>query len=425
MKKGCSALTVALLGLSACGGGSKGVASWITTFDSTGDTIVARSSGDVPNEAEKRLVLEQRIGEAEGNDTVTFGRIQEIAVTRDNRVFVYDGQGPSLKLFDSTGKLLRFVGRKGAGPGEFDQVTGAGMLPNDNLAIWDASHARVNVYSAAGDYAWQWRVPVSGWFSYEGLHTDAAGDVVLRLPVGGQKGRGRVPAFGYVRFDSAGVIRDTVVIPRWIDSTPSLLARGTQVVAMRELPYAPEITFTWSRSGALLSGPGAPYVVYLTNGRGRPLRIEREWTPVQVLPDESDYARAELTYAMRSVVPDWHWSGPGIPRDKPAYSGLKASEDGRIWVKLHTTAERVEAEDPPPGEPGQAPPPVRRYAEPNVFDVFEASGVYLGRVRADRSHFVMRMRGNHVWGELTDSSGVAFVARWRVEPPFQPTKPAQ
>ena len=416
----------ALLATAACSGGSRdATAPWRTTFDSTDDTVIARTRGEVSNAADRRLVLEQRIGEAEGSDTVTFGRIQEIAVTRDNRVFVYDGQGPSLKLFDSTGKLLRFVGRKGGGPGEFEQVTGMGIMPNGSLAMWDASHGRVNLYSAAGNYAAQWRVPISGWFASDGLHTDTAGGIVLRLPIASDKARGRLGEAGFVRFDSAGSVRDTVIVPRWIDSTPQLVARSERVVSMRYLPFAPQLTYTWSRTGALLSGGTGAYAVYVTHAARRPLRIEMDLAPVPVLPDEADDERALLVWAMRTVVPGWNWTGPSLPQTKPAYSRLHAGEDGRIWIKLHTTAERVETEEAPAPEPGQPPRPVRRYTEPNVYDVFEANGVYVGRVRATRGQEINRMRGDRVWGVLTDSLGVAYVARWRVEPPFQGAKTVQ
>lgn len=414
---------IALCLVLACGSGGDGKTSapWTTSFDSTGDTIVARTTGSFPNELERRLVLEQQIGEAEGNDTVTFGRIEHMAVTSDGHVFVLDAQGPTLKLFDSTGKLVRFVGRRGSGPGEFAQVTGLGVLPNENLALWDAANGRVNIYTVAGDFSTQWRVPVSGYFTVEGLHTDRTGSIVLRMPIIASKEISALGgSIGFVRFESSGVVRDTVRVPAWIAPPPSLRAMSERSVSMRFLPFTPRLTFTWSRSGALLSGPGTPYAVHLTNGPNRPLRIEREWTPVRVLPEEADDIRADLTWAMRGVDPNWNWSGPNLPEAKPAYERLQSSEDARIWVKVYATAERTEPEDPPPPQPGQPPRPVQRYAEPNVYDVFDPGGSFLGRVRGDRSQRFMRMRGDRVWGVLTDSSGVAYVARWRVEPPFQP-----
>jgi hypothetical protein len=395
-------------------------APWRTTFDSTSDTIVARTAGDIPNELVRRLVPEKRIGAAEGDDTVTFGRIEHIAVTSDNRVFVFDGQGPSLKLFDSSGALVRFVGRKGGGPGEFEQVTGIGLLPNGTLAMWDASHGRVNIYAANGDFSTQWRVPASGFFASNGLQTDNTGAIILRLPVGADKAKGMLGTTALVRFDSLGAVRDTIHTPTWTEPPPTITAQGPGQVGRRNVPFYPRNVFSWSRSGHLLSGPSTPYALYLTHGSGRPRRIELAWTPVSLLPEESDYERDEATWVMRTIDPNWKWSAPSIPGMKPAYSELMSGEDARIWVKVHTTAERIEQPEEHIAEPGVAPRPVRRYGEPNVYDVFEPNGTYLGRVRFGREYDIHRARGNLAWGVLTDSLGVAYVARWRVEPPFQP-----
>jgi hypothetical protein len=386
-------------------------------FDSTGDTIVARTTGDVPNELVRRLVLEQQIGEAEGNDTVTFGQIGAVAVTSDNRVFVFDLQGASLKLFDSSGKFLRFVGHKGAGPGEFEQVNGLDALPNGGLALWDGSHSRVNIYSAAGNYLSQWRVPVSGFFSSNGLTADQTGKLVLAIPLTDKP----MGESGFVRFSESGDIQDTVRIPVWRDSIPRVLgtASGGQVMVAVTLPMAPARQDAWSPIGALVSGPSAPFILYVTEGAGRPLKVQREWKAAPVLPEEKAYWREYVTWQIRWSIPNWNGPINSIPDTKPAYSGFRIASDGRIWVALHGLAERVEKPDTFSASGGMAPPPVVRFKEPNVFDVFESDGTYLGRVRADRKGEVLAIRGDKVWGVLTDSLGVAYVARWRVEPPFE------
>ncbi len=416
------ALALALLAATACDRRSDngGAAPWRTVFDSTGDTIVARTTGEVPNELIRRLVLERQIGEAEGNDTVTFGQIQAIAVTGDNRIFVFDQQGPSLKLFDSSGKFVRFVGHKGGGPGEFEQVNGMDISPNGGLVLWDASHGRVNVYSRAGDFSAQWRAPISGYFSWNGLHTDREGSIVLTGPIGPI---GVFGEQGFFRFDSAGTLLDTIRIPKWIDSTPQLTASaGTppQVRQSMPLPFAPQLTYTWSWGGSLISGPSHPYHIDVSSAGAKPLKIMGPGERVAVLPGEEDDERQWLTTSMRSQFPNWSWNGPDIPAYKPAYASVWTGYDGRIWVSIYSRAEPLKVPEPAwDSTPGNPPPPLRHYREPNVYDVFESDGTYLGRLRVNRGQQVWRMRGNNVWGVLTDSSGVAYVARWRVEPPFE------
>lgn len=416
-----SAFVIALLAAVACSGRSDSgsAAPWRTVFDSTGDTIVARTTGEVPNELVRRLVLEQQIGEAEGNDTMTFGEIWYVRPTADNRVYAFDRQAYSIKLFDSTGKFIRFVGRKGSGPGEFEEIAGMDVLPNGGLALWDASHARVNIYDPRGDFTTQWRVPVSGFFSSNALRTERAGNVVLAIPLTARP----LGESGFVKFSELGAILDTIRIPRWRDSTPQILGTrgGGQLMVSMALPMAPTAQEAWSPVGVLISGPGAPFTVYVTDGTGRPLKIEREWKAIPVLPEEKEYWRERVTWQIRLSLPEWKWPGAAIPDTKPAYQGFRISEDGRTWVYLHSVAEPVEP-DSGAATPGTAPPPLQRYREPNVFDVFEADGTYLGRVRADRKTEIMSMRGDRVWGVLTDTLGVAYVARWRVEPPFSTFK---
>lgn len=411
-------LAFAVLTAAACSSrsDSSGAVPWRTVFDSTGDTIVARTTGEVPNELIRHLVLEQRIGEAEGNDTVTFGQVWYVRPTRDNRIYAFDLQGSSIKLFDSTGKFIRFVGRKGSGPGEFESVGGMDVLPNDGVALWDASHARVNIYDSRGDFIVQWRVPVSGFYSTNGLTTDQTGKVVLAVPLTDKP----LGESGFLRFSETGTIHDTVRIPRWRDSIPRVLgtASGGQVMVAVGLPMAPTRQDAWSPIGALVSGPSTPFIVYVTEGSGRPLKIEREWKPSPVLPEEKEYWREYVTWQIRWSIPNWKGPINDIPDTKPAYSGFHISRDGRIWVSLHSLAERVEKPDSFSASGGMAPPPVVRFKEPNVFDVFESNGTYLGRVRADGRAEIMSMKGDRVWGVLTDSLGVAYVARWRVEPPL-------
>lgn len=409
------------LALLACDRTSSGGAAWQTVFDSTTDTVIARVTGDVSEANERRLVLEQRVGEAEGSDTVTFGQIGYIGVTADSRIFVLDFQGPTIKLLDSSGAFVRFVGRKGAGPGEFEQVTGMDVLPNGQLVLWDASHSRLNVYDTAGDFVAQWPLPISGFFTSNGLSTDRKGATVLRVPV---TSSGVFGQSGFIRLDSNGVVRDTIRVPRWIDSTPQLIAAtpDQQARASAPLPFAPKLTWTWSHAGALVSGPGDADVLHVTHSGDRPLRIHGRNDRVPVLPGEAEQARALVTWAMRRTVPDWTWNGPAIPGHKPAYKDLRSGYDGRIWVLLHSRAEEMPALEPSArGPAGDPPPPSIRYVEPNVYDVFEPRGDYLGRVRVNRGQEVLRMRGHQVWGILTDSLDVAYVARWRVEPPFPPS----
>ncbi len=98
----------------------------------------------------------------------------EIRLAADGTVYVLDWGDVCIRVFDANGKLLRQVGRKGQGPGEFDtpfyfDVDGAGPHPCRRYA------------QPAGDpvrSGRQVRSPASGWRrSPAGIRVDARGRV--------------------------------------------------------------------------------------------------------------------------------------------------------------------------------------------------------------------------------------------------------
>ena len=107
-------------------GGSAGL---VTIFDSTADTITARVEGQVPVSALRSLTAVMQIAPSI-DDTSLFAQISEIDVDQANRIWVFDFQSTQLFLFDSTGALVRRIGRRGQGPGEFASGGGLVILPD-------------------------------------------------------------------------------------------------------------------------------------------------------------------------------------------------------------------------------------------------------------------------------------------------------
>jgi hypothetical protein len=117
---------------------------------------------------------------------------------------------------------------------------------------------------------------------------------------------------------------------------------------------------------------------------------------------------------MRSQFPGWRWNGPDVPSTKPAYSGLYAGEDGRIWVAIPEPGHEVESLAYDPDEPGSYP---TEWRSGMSFDVFEPDGRYLGHVRVPEEFSVYPtpiFGTEHVWAVLRDEFGVQRVGRFRI-----------
>jgi hypothetical protein len=164
--------------------------------------------------------------------------------------------------------------------------------------------------------------------------------------------------------------------------------------------------------GGLVSGPGDPYTIYLLGGdQAKPVRIEREHTPIPVSDQEATERREAITRNMSRLNPSWTWTGPGIPSHKPAYRDLHVGRDGSIWVMLSTAAEPIpEAELPPRAR--------ITTQEPSVFDVFSPDGRLRGRVALPHNTRIHAVAGNQAWGVQSDSLGVEYAVRMRIEPAF-------
>jgi hypothetical protein len=66
------------------------------------------------------LVEELRIGSRDNPDT-GFASILGVDVDRDGNVYAYEQQQGAIRVYDPRGKLLRTIGRRGSGPGEFQR----------------------------------------------------------------------------------------------------------------------------------------------------------------------------------------------------------------------------------------------------------------------------------------------------------------
>lgn len=410
---------------SACGGDASPASDgrpWTTSVDSTGDTVLVRNIGHVPDSLTHTLVAELQVGALDGAEEVTFGSLAAVLGLADGGLLVHDAEAQIIRMFDSTAAFVQNLGGKGGGPGEYGQVNGIARHPSGDLYVWDASGGRVNRYRADGSYVSSWRSPLTGWFTRNQLFADREGRLLMWLPLIGDQSNPMLRRDSYVRLDTAGVTRDTLLVPQWADDAEPLQAStpdGRSQTMMRR-PWASNSAAAVHPDGGLVAGLGRDYVFYRLMTGGKPIRIEREHTPVPVSDTERRERQAQIEQRMRRLDPAWNWTGASIPSTKPAYDRFLVAEDGRIWVRVYTAAEPIPAEElvTPQPKPNGPPPVVLSTREPTVFDVFSAEGEFLGRVKLPPGTSVLGARGTQAWGTSTDADDVDYAVRFRISPGF-------
>jgi len=104
---------------------------------------------------------------------------------------------------------------------------------------------------------------------------------------------------------------------------------------------------------------------------------------------------------------------PPVPDLKPFYRSISVGEQGRLWVRRYTQAEKGEVIQAP-AQPGREPPPPTSWREPVVYDVFEADGTFLGSVRLPPRVSSFRFRGDRVWGVRRGEFNESYVVGFRL-----------
>ena len=430
-------LTLALtMSLACAGGDGPGTrdgrrADWTTSIDTVGDTIVVRTIGGSDAAALMTLAPEVTIGTVEGADEYTFGAINEVEVGETGTIYAFDRQVPALRAYDSTGKYIRTLGRKGGGPGEYEAANGVAVHRDGRVVLWDAGKASINVYDQSGEPATTWPVPGGGGFYTSGaVFADTAGNTYIRTTVANPPTAGNAPqarvfgASGLVQWNPQGQVVDSLAPPENNVEPAFLTAQSPDKGSMSRtsLPFATAFVWTFSPLGYFVSARTDRYAVTLHHRDGSPRRIERTQAALPVEDEERADAEAILTANMRRTDPGWRWSGPAIPTTKPFIRTVAVGDDGRIWVSVAAPGERVpEGERAPPpsvqiGAVQRSPDP--KWRQPLVYDVFDPSGRFVGRVAAPPKTRFSAMRGDRIWGVTRDSLDVEQVVRYRVIPGF-------
>ena len=226
-----------------------------------------------------------RLGGLDGPQETVFSAISGVAIGKNWEIAVFDESDHRLQVFDRKGRLLRVLGREGAGPGEYRSNTGLVFTSDNGVMQLDPGNSRINRYSgdgaSVGSLSVQ-RVVRGG----RGLALDSLDNIYVRSWFPG----GAEPIIGFLVYAPDGSRRDSLLPPRAIGQ-----------VAPRAW-YEPHAIWTLGRGRQWLGGMSSQYSVTIGSTKGIPLRIERSSDPVSFTKDEyrDAVARARANQARRS-----------------------------------------------------------------------------------------------------------------------------
>jgi hypothetical protein len=371
------------------------------------DTVRIQSTNPPAWGPAVRLVRELSIGRIDGPPEYAFGAVGEVAAFSNGTLFIHDSKDTVLRRYDRTGKFLGQVGRGGAGPGEFRMVAGMAVIGDSLLAIYDPRNVRVSFFTAAGKFVSSFNASFGSVLYTE--HTfDATTDglVAVQGAIRDPAGSADDPIVGkWMLFRMNGTRVDSLVVPRTTRTRRQFNVGSRSSFGERSLEY-----FAPTRS--LITAHSSPYRFAISDRFGKTTVVERPYTPVEIGREERSEWQAWATWfedaAKRQGQPVIKYE---IPTRKPAMRSIFADRFGRVWVEVYVAATKQQL--PPPATPSTRPR--LTWYEPTTYDVFEPSGVYLGRLEIPYRGVLKWIERDRVWLRTNGPDDEHVVASYRID----------
>ena len=326
------------------------------------------------------------IGVLDGPIHLIFGEITRMAEDLQGGIYVLDAQVPEIRHFDRMGNFVGPVGRSGEGPGEYTNFTlGMAVDPTGVLYMHDWGNQRIVRFDEDGHALGPWTIHSSFQTTRPGrwIYSDTPGRVLVTTRLNDDLG---------LLVVADGQVTDTLAVPQ----LPGLSEK-------RGGPYAIDQYWSWHPDGYFVVGVSNEYSLEARRSDGV-LRILRDVEKLPVHPEEADAVRRRFEWFERQPnyqPPEGEW----IPSTMPPFCGMDVGSDGRIWVRRNTHPIQVPGEDYPNGEPFVG------WAQPFVYDVFEADGTFLGQIRFPERFEPHIFGAGYVWGVRRGEFDEEYVAR--------------
>ncbi len=374
---------VFLLALVACGapGDVRQSASVVT--DSAGVAIVTGPAEDIP--LAWTLTEAFRLGGADtGAGSFSAAYARAAATDAAGNIYVLDTKQHRVEVFDATGAHVRFLGRQGGGPGEFQDAYDLLVKPNGEVSVVDYAKRALVRWSPAGDVLPEYAL--TDFFPSDPLWL--SGDTLV-----------------YVHDETNDRERSQALrvrTPTDTFTTPALTSATSGMVMFSciglNLPPMFTPTFTWAGDAYRQAVTHQlPYRIDVYEGGVLARSVRRALPPVTA--DASHVARLHPDGGIKigfasgecRVPVDELIEKQGIASQLPMIESLRYDPAGRLWAQRYGFRE-----------------------EPRSVDVFAPDGDYLGTL-AGKS-LPLGFIGDDIvlLGEVDADTDLPYIVAYRV-----------
>lgn len=333
------------------------------------------------------------IGELDGDEAYQFFRVAGVLRLADGRIVVANSGTGELRFFDASGSFLSASGRKGSGPGEFQDILWIERSTADSLIVYDYRLRRISVLDPAGHFVRSFDLhfidQLGGFPTLVAPFLD--GSLLLALEqffVGETQPGVRRDTALYVRCDLEGALLDT--LGRYPGAESYSIQEGDGGLG-GGLPFGHVSQSTVYGAGYYF-GASDSYEIgrYTIDGTLQRL-IRLKQRNLGVTPQDIElFTQRSLARARddrRRQIRQRLYASMPWPDVMPAYDEFMTDADGNLWVAEYR-------------RPGDDQP---------RWNVFAPDGTMLGVVETPPRFRVFQIGSDFVLGRWLDESDVERV----------------
>lgn len=318
----------------------------------------------------------------------------DITCDSEGNVYVLDQKANNVKIFNSSGKYLRTIGRRGRGPGEFNAPHHF-TFAKDRLVIWDQENYRICTISPEGKFLKSIKSSMMGAWPYK-LRSLPNGDIIIeRLKLSFTD---KPQDFSLEIFSPDLRLKKVFYLKKvWPYKYSKTLGKTLPA------PFYFYIYWDVTPDGRIVIGFSEKNEIEIHDPFGGILSsFSHPYEPVKLNEQDKKEFLDGITYVIdgrRAPYPDVYKKNTEFPKFKPAFFNILVDSQGNILVSRYRN---------------------NRHEDYRSFDVFSPDGDFINTVQfVGISSFptnfdLVCFINNYVWIADTDDDGLYKLTNYKI-----------